>query len=183
MRASTVPVVEGGEVQKLRDILVRAEEGIANGLKTKGQSCRVEVPEGVPDVRVHGEAATCLFLSLLQNAVRFAPEGSEIEVSVEVDEDAGRVITRVRDCGPGIPLEDRDKICEPFFTTAVDGLGMGLFVAARIADLQSISLDVESSGSGGTTFRVGLPIARPEAEGGGDGARGASEDIAKAALR
>ena len=46
----------------------------------------------------------------------------------------------------------------PFFTTAVHGLGMGLFVASRIADLQNIQLALLTD-PGGAAFRVGLPLA------------------------
>jgi len=162
MRATTVPA-EGNEVQRLEDILARAEEGVAGELEAKGLTCRKELPEEVPPVRVHGEAATCLFLTLLQNAVRFAPEGSEIEVRARVDEEAGRLVAVVRDHGPGIPVEQREKIFEPFFTTAVDGLGMGLFVASRIADLQNIELSVENCEPSGAAFRVGLPLVRAAA--------------------
>ena len=166
MRATTVPA-EGHEVQRLEDILARAEEGVAGELQAKGLTCRKELPGEVPLVRVHGEAATCLFLTLLQNAVRFAPEGSEIEVRARVDEEAGRVVAVVRDHGPGIPVEHREKIFEPFFTTAVDGLGMGLFVASRIADLQNIELAVENCAPSGAAFTVGLPLA--DALSGGEG--------------
>jgi signal transduction histidine kinase len=158
MRATTVPA-EGQEVQRLEDILARAEEGVAGDLKAKGLVCRKQLPGTIPAVRVHGEAATCLFLTLLQNAVRFSPEGSEIEVNASIDEESGRVVTVVRDHGPGIPAEHRDKIFEPFFTTAVDGLGMGLFVASRIADLQNIQLSVENCQPSGAAFHVGLPLA------------------------
>ncbi len=159
MRAATVPV-EGHEVQNLDEILTRAEEGVASALKAKGLVYRKAVPSDAPAVRVHGEAATCLFLTLLQNAVRFSPEGAEIEVRANVDENAGRLVTIVRDHGPGIPPEHREKIFEPFFTTAVDGLGMGLFVASRIADLQDIELSFENVEPNGAAFRVGLPLAR-----------------------
>jgi signal transduction histidine kinase len=98
-------------------------------------------------------------LTLLQNAVRFSPDGSEIEIDVSVDEEEGRLEMVIRDHGPGVPPEHREKIFEPFFTTAVDGLGMGLFVASRIADLQHIGLSLEESGSNGASFRVSFKIA------------------------
>jgi signal transduction histidine kinase len=110
-------------------------------------------------VRVHAEAATCLLLSLLQNAVRFSPEGAEIQVRAHIDLAAGRLVAEVRDQGPGVPLDHREKTFAPFFTTAADGLGMGLFVAARIADLQNIDLSVGSCEPSGAAFRVALPLA------------------------
>ena len=161
MRAATVPA-EGYEVQQLAEILERAEDSIASDIRAKRIVYRRNLPDAAPAVRVHAEAATCLFLSLLQNAVRFSPEGGAIDVCARVDEQSGRLVTTVRDEGPGIPPEHREKIFEPFFTTAVDGLGMGLFVASRIADLQNIHLVLETGQARGAAFRVGLPLAGSE---------------------
>jgi signal transduction histidine kinase len=108
---------------------------------------------------VHGEAATCLLVSLLQNAVRFSPDGATIDVAGRVDPATRRVVVTVRDQGPGVAPADREKIFEPFFTTAVDGLGMGLFVASRIADLQDIKLALETGEHAGASFRVGFRLA------------------------
>lgn len=163
MRAATVPQ-HGHEVQSLEAILDRAEEGVAGAMRSKGIVCKRSLPAAVPLVEVHGEAATCLFLTLLQNAVRFSPEGSTIDIEVHVDESLGRLVTTIRDHGPGIPVDNREKIFEPFFTTAVDGLGMGLFVASRIADLQDMRLVVlDTPNEGGAVFQVGVKLADPNA--------------------
>lgn len=157
IRATTVPP-EGREVHGFVDILALAEDGVTDELKAKGLVCRRVLPAQVPEVRVHREAAACLFQTLLQNAARFSPEGGEIEVAASVDAAAGRLVAIVRDHGPGVPAAHRDKIFEPFFTTAVHGLGMGLFVASRIADLQNIQFSLLNEQSG-AAFRVGLPLA------------------------
>ncbi len=159
MRATTVPA-EGQDAHHLETILVRAEENVAEELRRKRVVCRrIMQSVATPNVRVHADAATCLFQTLLQNAVRFSPEGGEIEIGVTLDDATGRVVTCVRDHGPGVPAHHRERIFEPFFTTAVHGLGMGLFVASRIADLQNIELSLEPQGDGGAAFRVALPIA------------------------
>jgi len=157
IRATTVPP-EGREVHAFEEIFSLAEEGVADGMKAKGLVCCRALPADVPEVRVHRDAAVCLFQTLLQNAARFSPEGGVIEVEASIDEAAGRLVAIVRDHGPGVPVADRDKIFEPFFTTAVHGLGMGLFVASRIADLQNIQLSLLHD-PGGAAFRVGLPLA------------------------
>jgi len=158
MRATTVPA-EGDEDHRFADILARAEEAVAPDLDAKGVRLCRDLPDELPRVRAHAEAAICLLQSLLQNAVRFSPDGGEITVRARVDRDSGRLVAEVRDQGPGVPPEHREKIFEPFFTTAVDGLGMGLFVASRIADLQNIGLSVESCEPSGAAFRVALPLA------------------------
>lgn len=156
MRAATVPQ-KGHEVQDIEELVARAEESIAGELQKRGIVCKKVIASGLPAVRVHGEAATCLLLTLLQNAVRFSPDGGEIEIDVRLDGASGRVVTEIRDRGPGIPSDHREKIFEPFFTTAVDGLGMGLFVASRIADLQDIELRLmPTPPQGGAVFRIGF---------------------------
>lgn len=158
IRATTVPP-EGREVYALSDVLDLAEEGVVEELKARAVTCRRMVAPDVPKVRVHREAAACLFQTLLQNAARFSPDGAAIDVEARHDVAAERLVVTIRDRGPGVPPAHRDKIFEPFFTTAVHGLGMGLFVASRIADLQNIELTLEPATGDGATFRVGLPIA------------------------
>ncbi|HEY5934110.1 MAG TPA: response regulator [Kofleriaceae bacterium] len=156
MRAATVPQ-QGHEVQNLEDLVAHAEESIAGEIQKRGIVCKKTLAPGLPAVRVHGEAATCLLLTLLQTAVRFSPDDGEIEIDVRLDPSTDRVVTEIRDHGPGIPPDHREKIFEPFFTTAVDGLGMGLFVASRIADLQDIELRLmPTPPQGGAVFRIGF---------------------------
>jgi len=163
MRAATVPQ-QGHEVQRLEDLIARAEESIAGEMQKRGIVCKKTLDSSLPLVRVHGEAATCLLLTLLQNAVRFSSDGGEIEIDARLDDATGRVVTEIRDHGPGIPTDHREKIFEPFFTTAVDGLGMGLFVASRIADLQDIELSLmPTPAQGGAVFQIGFKPAGAEA--------------------
>ena len=158
MRATTVPA-EGRELQDVVAVLRRAQEVVASAMQSKDLTWEESIPPELPAVRAHGEAATCLFVSLLQNAVRFSPERQVIEVAARADLESGHVIVTIRDHGPGVAPEHRPKIFEPFYTTAVDGLGMGLFVASRIADLQDIQLSTENCSPSGAMFAVGIPIA------------------------
>jgi signal transduction histidine kinase len=163
MRATTVPA-ETREVNDLTLLVRRASESLVGAIQAKGLTWKEDLPPDLPCVRVHGDAATCLLLALMQNAVRFSPEGGTVEVRASSPKDSERVVVTIRDYGPGVPPEHREKIFEPFFTTAVDGLGMGLFVASRIADLQDVELTLEDVPSG-AAFRVAIP--RAEATDGG----------------
>jgi signal transduction histidine kinase len=163
MRAATVPQ-QGHEVRRLDELIAHAEDSLAVEMQKRGIVCRKTIAPDLPPVRVHGEAATCLLLTLLQNAVRFSPDGGEIDIDAWLEQESGRVVVEVRDHGPGIPPDHREKIFEPFFTTAVDGLGMGLFVASRIADLQDIQLTLmPTPPQGGAQFRIGFKKAEAAA--------------------
>ncbi len=164
MRAATVPQ-QGHEVQRLEELIDHAESSVAGEVQKRGIVVKKIIAPSLPSVRVHGEAATCLLLTLLQNAVRFSPDGAMVEIEARFDGASGRLVTEVRDQGPGVPADHREKIFEPFFTTAVDGLGMGLFVASRIADLQDIQLQLMAPQSqGGAVFRVGFKTASAETD-------------------
>ena len=67
------------------------------------------------------------------------------------------VIVDVADDGPGVPLELRDRIFTPFFTTKPQGSGLGLAIVRKIVNAHEGRIDVTSSNAG-TRFRITLPI-------------------------
>ncbi|HEY6844529.1 MAG TPA: HAMP domain-containing sensor histidine kinase, partial [Thermoanaerobaculia bacterium] len=109
-----------------------------------------------------------LFLNLIENAVKFTPEGGA--VSVRSERDAGVYRIEVRDTGPGIAPEDQRRIFERFFRAdrarrRVAGAGLGLSIAKWIAEIHGGSLTLQSSDQSGTSFVVVLPAeSDPAAE-------------------
>lgn len=71
-------------------------------------------------------------------------------------------LIEVQDTGPGIPLEIREKIFDPFFSTKGDGTGLGLAIAARIIDKHDGRLEFDTELGKGTTFRIILPTCHRE---------------------
>ena len=116
---------------------------------------------GATDVRIRGdeELMRRLMLNLLQNAVQHTPSGGA--VSVDVSPNGTYVAVRVADAGPGIPEGDRRRIFERFVqldpSRRSEGTGLGLTIAQWIAEAHDGSLCLESTGPGGSTFRVDLP--------------------------
>ena len=103
--------------------------------------------------------------NLLENAVRFNPEGGAIDVLLShVDPHWFEI--RVRDYGSGVPLEQRERLFEPFHrahaTDQRSGLGLGLFVGRQIVESHGGKLSTEFPEDGGTRFVVVLPIAPPD---------------------
>jgi CheY-like chemotaxis protein len=121
-----------------------------------------------------------VFWNLLVNAVKFTPEGGQVEVRVERGEGEWRV--RVKDSGQGISKEALPHLFERFWqadgssTREHGGLGLGLAIVRHLAELHGGSVEAESAGLGkGATFTVRLPIPAvlPEPEramASGDGA-------------
>jgi two-component system OmpR family sensor kinase len=107
------------------------------------------------DARLLGRALS----NLLRNAQKYA--ASRIRMTAR--REAGRVVIAVEDDGPGIPLEERERIFEPFYRLdrsrdrATGGFGLGLSIARKAVLRHGGSLQVEASELGGARFVVGLP--------------------------
>ncbi len=97
---------------------------------------------------------------LLENAVKYAPPDSAIEVTWRLDE--GLIRMEITDDGPGIPPEWRDRIFEPYArheTATARGSGIGLYAARRLAESMGARLWCEPAPSGGARFVLALPAA------------------------
>ena len=103
--------------------------------------------------------------NLLDNAIRFSGAGGEVSVVAHVNE-AGRLAFVIADNGPGIDAEQMTHCFEPFqqgdspLARAKEGLGLGLPIAKRIADLHGAELTLDSTPGAGTTVRLVFPPQR-----------------------
>jgi two-component system sensor histidine kinase KdpD len=100
--------------------------------------------------------------NVVGNALRHTPVGTPIRVSL--DRESDEVIFGVADRGPGVPDELKNVIFEPFRrqNSRVSGLGLGLFVVRRFAELQGGRSWVEDTEGGGATFNVAFPATGRE---------------------
>lgn len=79
------------------------------------------------------------------------------EIQVTVSQTANEVVIAVRDRGRGIPADKLDKVFTPFYSSRPDGTGLGLPLAARIAQMHSGRLTLQSSTGDGTTAILTIP--------------------------
>jgi len=100
------------------------------------------------------------FLNLLDNAVRFSPEGKAVTITARGD--APFVEVLVRDEGPGISPKNLPKVFDRFFTTDSDrnGTGLGLSIVKAVIEAHGGKVRVESEVGKGTTFAVKLALRR-----------------------
>lgn len=101
--------------------------------------------------------------NLLENAVKYSPDGSDVHVAVETRGEM--IVTAVRDHGIGIPADEIGLVFERFHrgrqvsTTNYGGLGLGLYITRQIVERHGGSIWVESREGEGTTFSFSLPLA------------------------
>ena len=110
------------------------------------------------------QKTTLAFVNLLNNAIRFSPEGSKIVIGAV--EQGNNITAWVQDSGNGIPVDKLQKVFEEFYqieppnTRSYGGLGIGLAIAKGIIEIQGGKIWAESEGKNkGTTLKVSLPKA------------------------
>jgi len=122
-------------------------------------SIKQDIPGDLPQVRVDPARMEEVLINLLDNAVRYAPQGRPIEISAQV---AGPMLRmQVRDYGPGVPDGDKQIIFEKYARddTSSGGTGLGLFIARRIVEAHGGRIWVEDAVDGpGAVFMFTMPI-------------------------
>ena len=135
----------------------------------------VEVRGGQLTIQADSELLQIVISNLILNAAQAMGRTGRITVDITPETDGCRV--EVRDTGPGIPPESRERIFEPFFTTKHRGTGLGLPTARRLIDLHGGTMEAECPAEGGTVVTIVLPGA---ARGPGPADRVAEERQARA---
>lgn len=138
----------------------------------------VTVPEsGVSDLcQADPTIMVQVMNNLIGNAVKFSPDGGEIQVLLADDPAAGLLWVTITDQGPGIPPAQIDAVLQPFvqgtdpFVRANQGFGLGLFITKRYIEAHGGTLTLRNRDDGGTEVRIGQP--RLPALAAGDGEAG-----------
>jgi PAS domain S-box-containing protein len=118
--------------------------------------------EGLPVLSTDRVKLKVVLKNLIGNALKFTRQGS---VSVAARAHEGGVEFSVSDTGPGIPVEARAMIFEPYRQAgaldgrARDGIGLGLYIARQLLDMLGGRIDLESELGRGSTFRVWVPLS------------------------
>ena len=107
------------------------------------------------------ESLRTLVGNLVDNAIRYTPQGGKIDVTL--DNGSSGLVLRVKDSGPGIPFEDRERIFERFFRVAgneVQGSGLGLAIVKQIAQRHDATVEVcNGENETGAIFSIKFPLS------------------------
>jgi signal transduction histidine kinase len=147
------------------DLCVLAAEAIELMAATaQGKNVRLSLAADHP-VFVHGDASRLhqLLANLLSNALKFSPEGGQVEVRVRGLTTLATL--EVLDLGPGVPPEERDQLFERFYRLAsttdpgIPGTGLGLAIAKTVVEAHKGTIEIVDTPGWSTTFRVQFPLA------------------------
>ena len=103
-----------------------------------------------------------VFINLIQNAVEVLQKGGEIRIKIY--RRRKRVIINIKDNGPGIVLNRKGSVFEPFYTTKKSGTGLGLFIAREIVLAHRGRISYRSESGKGTQFTVSIAVFETNGE-------------------
>ena len=145
--------------------LIRLED------RLRDHPVEVRLPPDLPLANVDGLLIEQVLVNLLENAVKYTPAGTPIEILASAAE--GAIVVAVADRGPGLPAGEEARVFEKFYrlpgTQATGGVGLGLTICRGIVTAHGGRIWAENREGGGAVFRftlplVGTPPAPPPAE-------------------
>jgi signal transduction histidine kinase len=131
---------------------------------------RIELALDAPasaTVNADADALRILMRNLLDNAIRYTPQGGQVNIAITEQQDA--LLLAVDDSGPGIPADERERAFQRFYrgqSEAGDGTGsgLGLAIVANIAARHGAEVALLDSALGGLRVELRFPLARPDAD-------------------
>ncbi|MFA6959774.1 MAG: hybrid sensor histidine kinase/response regulator [Opitutaceae bacterium] len=167
-----VAIIESGEL-KLETCAVSLAELIEKSVVLSGLDAARKRTQIIFDERTEAPAITLdaakirqVIDNLLSNAAKYSPPGSTVNVCLSINP-GGEQVIRVRDQGPGIPDNERDRLFKDFSrlsaqpTGGEKSTGLGLAICRKIVEAHSGNIVAENQPSGGCEFRVTLPVSHP----------------------
>lgn len=156
---------DGGARTRLRQWIKECEHAFRELLPSDVRFS-VEIPSGLPAVRISQVALTHAVSNLVQNAgqaLRGRQDGV-VQLRADLSPDGGVVLLSVSDNGPGLDEEGMERCFEPFFTTKKRQIstGLGLAVVRSLARRAGGDATVTSASGEGATFTFSVPVARNE---------------------
>lgn len=140
--------------EALASVITLAEKQLQRAGVTLAQN----LPDELPDVPAVENQLKQVFLNLILNAAEAMPNGGQLTITACYDTE--KLFMEFADTGPGISADVQAHLFEPFYTTKVDGSGLGLAVSHEIVANHGGELTIRSTPGTGATFTVMLPVSR-----------------------
>ena len=123
---------------------------------------KIDIQGKIPDLLIDSERIKQVLMNLVDNAIKFSPDGSTINVKTRKEKED--VLFEVQDFGRGIPKNEQKKIFERFYQvdSGIDrkfgGVGLGLTISKKIIDTYGGQISVDSTLGKGSSFKFTLPL-------------------------
>ncbi len=140
------------------------ESVVYSDFVNRNDRIHMQISDDLPQAELDVTRIRLLLRNLIDNALRYNPKDAE-PVKVRVSVSGEDLVITVQDHGAGIPAEHLEHITEPFYradparSRAKGGVGLGLYLCKRVAEVHGGSLIIESSPANGTLVRVTMPLS------------------------
>lgn len=148
-----------GLIKKLNNInhvITETTDLLKNLFQEKRIRIEMKLNADIPLINSDFNQMKQVLLNLIQNSIDATPSGGI--VSISTDTDFNNVIICIRDTGTGIDKEEIDNIFEPFYSTKITGVGLGLAIVYKIIKDHNGEISVRNRENGGAIFTIILPI-------------------------
>ena len=148
----------------LAEVMEDARELVGSLLTLRGQTLEVALPPDLPHIEGDRPRLAQVFVNLLANASKFAPEGTAIRIGAQAGNEV--VTAWVEDEGPGVPEVESGSIFDRFYRGPGDdpepgGLGLGLWIVKSIVERHGGTIHASRTKEARTRFTITLPITLP----------------------
>ncbi|MFO7568917.1 MAG: ATP-binding protein [Smithellaceae bacterium] len=164
----TISKIELGEVKlliedvHLPDVIGTVVPLLEAGAAAKKIQMETKMPDHLPMIAADRDRLSQVFLNVLDNAIKFTPEGGTVTVAAE--EKAGSVIVSITDTGAGIPREEIQRLGERFYrvdktrSRELGGTGLGLSIVKHLMLVHGGRMNIESQLGRGTKVSLFFPV-------------------------
>jgi signal transduction histidine kinase len=146
----------------IRDSISKVVSHLEHPAEEKSIRINVDIDDSIHQISGLQLSIEELFSNLLGNAIQYSDEGSDIYLIAKAVK--GKIQVEIRDNGPGIPKEEKERIFEEFYRgsktrTTTEGTGLGLAISKKIVQAHKGKIWVESGEGKGSVFCFTLPVA------------------------
>jgi len=150
------PLALQREQEDLNKLIAESLSVVEDEAQRRKVNIRHTPSEKLPPVAMDTMRMERVLINLIMNAVQASPEGET--VTVQTYRDGSSLVVDIADCGCGIPLDNREEIFNPFFSTKKEGTGLGLPIAKKIVEAHEGHIKILDNPEKGVTFRLMIPI-------------------------